>query len=1152
MRMKNWLLTGAAACALVLSQAQIANAQATTGGLHGQVLGSNGSPIAGATLHLTSDATGATLTTTTDSNGSYTFNSLSVSGTYTLHVDAPGYASQAYKSISIAVGNTSNLEVDLAGMKAETVVVTGTREANSATAIVDARGLGTTFSSQEVMNTPTVTHDFKDIIQRVPYAEIDPVGAGSSPPTPTMSFAGSNPRCTNLLVDGLQQKDNFGLNEWGYPTHQAPIPLDWVNQFQVFLTPYDVQYDDTCGGVINITTKSGSNDFHGTAYGYFENDSLNGTKLGVWTPASNTTTVQSPNKPADDWKNYGATFSGAIIPDKLFFYLGYDEVKNTYPIGASADGPGGQGYTNSVPNTSLADVTNVTNIAESVYGFNPGSYNSNFTEYNQRYMGKLSWQINDDQQLSLTYQRSTGSTLAINNGSLSTTTPLLTMPSNWYTNQQTMEVYSLDYNAHWTSNFTTDFTLGHEGVTNNQTPEDGTDFPEVYVADIATTPVGGANALPSGTPFIRLGPDFSRQYNFLYYKNDYGRLIANYTLDDHNLEAGVEFHRFGIDDKFVQGAQSVVRFDSLADFQAGKIATDVYNGANGTGADCSACNGNPVYISVGAGGVNANADGHFRFETLSLFAQDDWTTPIDHLSMSFGLRYDRDFANVTCQIPNSTFNCVQPNPYFAQRYGFSNNGTVNGLDVILPRFSAKYDWTPEFDPDALVTFRAVVGKYSGGIQTVWLTNNYDTTGINQVNAYGIPGVGTFASVPTTMPTNHQTWLTDLLNGPLSSASTLQTSTTDAMLPNFKIPNSLREDLGFDVLFAPGVMGDNWKLTFDFVNENAYASPYWTNLRIVPIAGQTAPDGRYLYRWRFDGVNANDPVTGKALTGTDIGMGSMDGGDTSLFTLQASNKWEDTSFGDIALDIGYAHDKSSDINADTSSTASSSYTYTARTNYNDPANGTSNYERVHRFSMDLDVTEHFFGDLKTMFDLFAQRMSGEHYSLVFNGNPFGPSGGGLTVKSLLYVPKVDSTGTVTATSDPIVTYAPGFDFTTFNAMLQSEGLLKYAGHILPRNSQTGPWDTLVNVSASQELEAFDADHRLTISASVFNVLNLLNPAWGADVEPNYFQAYQAVSATITNGKYVYSSPQSQAQINSNLATVRSASTYQIQFGVRYDF
>src|SRR3954462_4836906 len=107
-------------------------------------------------------------------------------------------------------------------------------------------------------------------------------------------------------------------------------------------------------------------------------------------------------------------------------------------------------------------------------------------------------------------------------------------------------------------------------------------------------------------------------------------------------------------------------------------------------------------------------------------------------------------------------------------------------------------------------------------------------------------------------------------------------------------------------------------------------------------------------------------------------------------------------------------------------------------------------------MNVNIGEKFFGELETRFNIFAQRLSGQHYSLNFNptGNPFiiDPATGlnaniASGARSLLYIPKADpTTGTVTSTSDPLVNYAAGFDFASFNAILKQTGALKYAGGI----------------------------------------------------------------------------------------------------------
>ena len=478
-----------------------------------------------------------------------------------------------------------------------------------------------------------------------------------------------------------------------------------------------------------------------------------------------------------------------------------------------------------------------------------------------------------------------------------------------------------------------------------------------------------------------------------------------------------------------------------------------------------------------------------------------------------------------------------------------------GLTRCCRAISVKYNWTPEQDfvPDTLVTLRGGAGEYSGGFQTVWITNNYDSTGINTLTAAGIPGkpAGTagnvpvnvvpagsavnqlvsFTGVPTILPVDHQTWLTDLIsaaNAPLASAQAVKTFLGRRAAARVSAcPRSLRQNAGFDILFGDGWLGPNWQFSFDYVNINNYDNPYWTNLRITP-SGTQAPDGRTIYRYTFDAAHP-DPATGVQLTGSDYGIGSVDGGNSTLFTVDLQNSWKNTGYGDFTIDLAYTHSKVTDVSSATSSTAGSNYGNIARTNFNDPEVGTSDYERVHRFTLNLSVAEQWLGeDYETRFNLFGQRMSGEHYSLVFNGEPFGPSG--TTGKSLLYIPKADpTTGLVTATSDPTVSYIAGFDLAAFNQMLQSTGLLKYAGQIAPRNSQSSPWSTLINMSVEQDFPGFDEGHRFVLAGEIFNLPNLLNPAWGGYVSPNFYEAFQAITANVTGGKYQYTAFQTQAQI-----------------------
>ncbi len=141
----------------------------------------------------------------------------------------------------------------------------------------------------------------------------------------------------------------------------------------------------------------------------------------------------------------------------------------------------------------------------------------------------------------------------------------MTLPSDWYNNEEKMEAYSLQYLANWTDVFSTQIYAGHVGINDIQAPLHGTDFPEVFVRtpgpngvyDLGTSTATNAN---TDDGYIVLGPDFSRQYNFTFYHNNFVKGVADYVLDNHTIKVGVEYHDIGIIDKFIQGAQSVVRF----------------------------------------------------------------------------------------------------------------------------------------------------------------------------------------------------------------------------------------------------------------------------------------------------------------------------------------------------------------------------------------------------------------------------------------------------------------------------------------------------------------------------------------------------------------------------------------------------------------
>ena len=902
-------------------------------------------------------------------------------------------------------------------------------------------------------------------------------------------------------MDGIQQKDSFGLNLSGYPTNRSPLPPEWAAQVQLAVSPYDVEYNDTCGGIINIVTKSGSNELHGSAYFFYQNQALNGDKEGKLGTATS-----QPTKLPNLQKSYGFTLSGPLIEDHVFFFFGWDRLFNVGPI-SSAVGPAGSGESRIAQNITQAQVDQVVQIAKAEYGFDPLNLTSSFGEDNRRWMGKLQWQVNSDHRLEATYQLVQGGTLNVVGGNTSATLPQVTLPSNWYISAQTMHAASIQEFSRWTNDLSTEVQVGEVKVHDAQTPLTGTNFPEISVRtpgadgvyDLGTATSSNIN---SDDGYIRFGPDASRQFNDLKYTNLFEKGVLNYTLDRNTFKAGLEHRNIAIFDAFVQGAGSELRFDSISDFQNGIVATTLDSRSNSTDLSSAVTLGNPIYYASGPGGNLSAAAGNFTYQTTSPYLQDDWAVS-DALDLQFGIRYEVYTSNDHPVL----------NPTFLSRYGFGNQLNLDGLDTLMPRFAFSYNINPlePLPSDSVITLRGGVGRYSGGFQTVWITNSYDTTGIEQLNTFGIPGKttanGNFTTIPVQLPPsvlsngqfNQQAWLNLLNSGPLASAGTSINTTVDAILPSFRIPNTWRANLGLDFGFGDGFLGSGWKFGFDWLNLRSYDQPYWTNLRVEPAAAR-APDGRYVYQWTFDPANGRpDPAGNKtAVTGTDIGLGSSRFAATGdFFIAQLQKSLITDQFGTFNFMIAATHSQINDVNPATSSTANSNYIHRASVNFNEDEVGTSDYERKFRATAEVTWAKAFLGDALSSLTLFFQRMSGEHYSLVYNGNPFGPANGGVTFGSLLYVPQVDPmTHMVTATSDPKVTYVNGFDFTGFNAMLQQSGLIRYSGHIEPRNAFSGRWDSLLNLAARQELPSHARRSQCLVVSGYLQFRQHAQPALGS--------------------------------------------------------
>jgi hypothetical protein len=741
-------------------------------------------------------------------------------------------------------------------------------------------------------------------------------------------------------------------------------------------------------------------------------------------------------------------------------------------------------------------------IMKNVYGYDAQGWQAGSVPYtDEKYFAKVDWQINDNHRATLSYQDTKSQSVSDYDNSTSGKLALL---SHWYVNETDLKTYKFQLLSTWNDQFSTEFNFSKKDVTANPTSLGGQDFAEFDI----TTPEGGT---------IYLGPDRYRHYNKLTNNNTHFDLKGTYRLDKHTLFFGAEHEKLDIFNAFVASSNGVYTFASIDALAAQTAKSVSYSNA---------------YDNVKADGAAS-----FSYSSTALYAQDTWRVS-PRLTLAYGLRYDRYSSN----------DAPMANAAFMANYGFSNAKSLDGLDSWQPRFS--FNWHPAFD-EALNVYGGV-GKFQGGQANVWVSNNYSNTGNLLGNAF-CSGGGACASSLTGVTGTDVGGYMQSLNAASAAAGT---GSVNALDPNFKIPSIWKASLGASKTFDFGPLGEGYRFGLEYDMSKFDAAPYWVDLYQLAGYSGTAPDGRP----EFFGARTIDQKTDRQ----DIVMKTADLGHAEQWILTASKAWHDGWANGLSADFSYVNSRAKDIQSGTSSIASSNIKTMATSDNTSPLLGVSNYQVDRMAKLTLSYQHKFFGDNVTGIYLYHQYRTGQRYSFVFDDSGSGPKAGLFgqsgTYASydteLLYVPKADASGNVTASSDPLVTYGAGMDVGAFNKFLQQTGLIKYAGQIAPRNAFKAPDNNLTNIRITQELPAISPRWgKLQLYVDVQNLGNMINPAWGNMAQYSFPYNRRAVVAKNcqvasckagTGNFYEYDS------MASSSLSYSTASVYQIKVGVNYKF
>ena len=754
----------------------------------------------------------------------------------------------------------------------------------------------------------------------------------------------------------------------------------------------------------------------------------------------------------------------------------------------------------------------------------------NLPQFSERYFGRLDWNINDFHRAELTYTNLQEANTEPDDFGFDG----FSFSDNFEAEGTEQEAFSFRLFSDWADNFSTEFRYSQLEVIDIQGPLGGGEAQDDNKPRIIVQNGAGSDILVSG-------PGFFRSANDLQYDLDQLKLAGHYTVGDHRITAGYELDSLDVFNLFIPDGTGTITFADVNALAAGTAST-----ISGSGSF--------------TGNVN-DAAASFQRNIHSFYIQDTWQ-PTDSLQVVAGVRYD-SYQSDDKPIYN---------PVYEQRYGFRNDKSFDGLDLLMPRLGLTYDLP--FDSFGSMQLTAGFGIFSGGDPTVHFANAFQNFG-------GAIGSG---SQRDCSPADLNVLAGGSFNGlpacigeAQRAQAALNTGTADAVDPNFDLPHQQRWNVGLnwfvesDISFLNG-----WQVQADYIYSDARKAAEFLDLTLtqnVDSGGnlQFLPDGRPQFN-AIDplraGCNAQFIAPGQGFSNVtaacDSGGDDQDilltngvSGETHSLSLQANRSFD---FGaNTALDVrfGYAYTDATIGNPINSSTASSGFEEVATAIINNNRLAPAQYAEEHNFVLSLNFEHYWTEGAPLQAGVFMRRRSGRPFSYAYDNNTpttlFGDSDN--EERNLFYVPN--------GRNDPLVDIsslvAAGTDDDFFR-FLDESGLNSYAGRIAGRNAFNQDWATDIDLRLQQDFTLpGNFDHKLKLFFDIENLLNLFSDGNNINRFVDNGDVGEAVpildaALSADRSQFVYSNFNPGDGNNNGIPyTIDVDDTvWRIQAGIRYEF
>jgi hypothetical protein len=707
-------------------------AQVTTGSITGTVADSKGT-LAGATIKAVHVPTGTVYTTTSTSKGDYTLPNLKIGGPYTLTIDYVGHNQATFDNLNVALGTPLVLDgaLEITGQTMNAAVVTGSRKG----AIISSlrNGPSTTISGQTILGLPTINRSITDIARLS--SQANPVYS-SNGQNFGVSFAGASSKYNQFSIDGANASDEFGLTSSGTNGGQAnanPIPLEAIQEMQIVLAPYDITQGGFTGGGMNAVTRSGTNTFHGSAYGFGQNQSLIGKNV-----------VNNAKYPTYKNYTYGASLGGAIIKNKLFFYANAEWKNQTSPLAYDPTIAGSGSKFD--PNTLAA----LRQFVITTYGFDPGGYGdiSPVTKSTTLF-GRIDWNISAKTKLTVRELYVDASTNAI-----SRSTSSITFSNSSYNFLSTSHSVVAELNSNLSSSASNVLRVTYSNINDRRQTAA---FPNITIQENTLT--------------YNLGSDFSSAANSL--KQQFWTVTDNFSLykGDHTFTFGTNNEFYNTANVFLQGYYGGYTYGSSS--SAAGVGIAAFENNNAAPSSYTVAYTTPLAI-------DAKATARMKAGQFGVYAQDVFSIK-RNFKLTYGVRLDMPtFFNKPPV--NASFNS---DPNFAS-YHVATNQMPSTRVVASPRLGFNWD----INNDGKTQLRGGAGVFLGRSPFVWLSNQYSNTGVTNISYSPRPVPGNIRF--TYNPKDQHLGAYIPTTAPAATATTI-----NVVDRNFRLPRSLRANLAID-------------------------------------------------------------------------------------------------------------------------------------------------------------------------------------------------------------------------------------------------------------------------------------------------------------------------------------------------------------------